>query len=527
MTIPNLRNGSESAAADWLQPGIEQGGLQRYLTTLRARWQVVVACVVLCAGAAVAYVATAEKVYEATSQLLVTAVSGDDPATAGLGLIRQSSDPTRDVTTAAAFVETPAVARRVGRALDRPGRPDGLLNDIDAVPLAQSDIVSITAKGGTPEEAARKANSFAQQTVNERSSQLRVQLEAVLPRLRERLAAQPVDQRLTGPDSIASRINTLETLQSGGDPTIRVLSRADPPLSPSAPRTKLAIAAGLFAGLVLGLAAAFGMQALDPRLRREEQLRELFRLPVLARIPLEPRRVQRSGPLVPRTLSGATLEAYRTLRASMAASRTAEFRAHSVLITGSAPSEGKTTTAINFAWSLVQAGHRVILIEADLRRPTVGAAVGAAPRYGIASVLVNQVSLEDALVTTDTFGPDLQFLLVDRTGAGMADRLSLPTARELVRQAEALADYVVIDSPPLTEITDALPLAQQVEDVLIVARLGKSKLSKLQHLGELLALNDVRPTGLAVIGVEHAARASHYYTSLEDREETTRAPLSA
>ena len=267
MNFASTTNGS-SATADWLQPSSEQGGLQRYLTTLSARWPLVLASIILCTGAAIAYVATAPKVYEATSQLLVTATSGDDPATAGLGLIRQSSDPTRDVSTASAFVETPNVARRVGRQLDRKGRPEGLLADVEAVPLAQSDIVSITAKGSTPEEAARKANAFAEQTVNERTSQLRAQLDSILPGLRARVQTQPPELR-TGADSLQARVNTLEALRTGGDPTLRVLTRADPPLSPSAPRTKLAIAAGLFSGLVLGIAAAFGMQALDPRLRRE------------------------------------------------------------------------------------------------------------------------------------------------------------------------------------------------------------------------------------------------------------------
>ena len=75
-----------------------------------------------------------------------------------------------------------------------------------------------------------------------------------------------------------------------------------------------------------------------------------------------------------------------------------------ILLTGSAPGEGKTTTAVGLATALAQGGASVILIEADLRRPTVGGAVGATPRHGIGSVLVNQVALEDALVTTERWG---------------------------------------------------------------------------------------------------------------------------
>lgn len=495
----------------WLNPRQEQEGLQRYLVTLRERWWMIVLCVLVAMAAALAYVSVASKVYNATADILVTPVSSNDDTLVGLGLIRDSNDPTRDVSTASSLIATTSVAQRVITTLHLNKTPPKLLDRVKVEPLAQSSIVTITAEDNSPEGAARLANAFADQAVAERTEQLRLQLDRTIPALRERLKSLPREER-TGSDSLAPRISTLEGLRGVPDPTLRVTTRAIVPEHASSPRPKLALAAGIFAGLVLGFGSAFGLQALDPRVRREEQLRALFSLPILARIPRE-HKTRRAGALAPERLTRATTEAYRTLRTTLAVAKGAEFRSRSILVTGSSPSEGKSTTAINLAFSLVQTGNRVILIEADMRRPTIGMALGARPRHGIADVLIGEVSLEDALVTSEDVGSDLQLLLTDRAAPEMADRLSLPTAKLLISEAEALADYVVVDSPPLTEIIDALPLAQEVAEVLVVVRLNRTKTGKLLELGELLAHHDIKPAGIALVGVDRRAGDSYYYTT--------------
>jgi Mrp family chromosome partitioning ATPase/capsular polysaccharide biosynthesis protein len=499
--------------SDWLASETTQHGLSRYISTLRERWWLVALCTAVALGGALLYVKTTDKVYEASADLLVSPVSNDDDTTLGLGLIRDSSDPTRDVSTAARYVESIPVARRVKGALHLSDRPADLLGRVTAEPLAQSSIVTITAQAPTPRGAAAVANAFAAQTVRLRTDQLRQQLDLTIPALRQRVAQLPQSER-AATNGLPARLAALEALRGVPDPTIRVATPAVPPDKPSKPRPALSIAAGLLIGLILGLGGAFALHALDPRLRREEQLRAIYRVPILARIPAEPRS-HRDGALAPERVSGGVSEAYRTLRAGLAASRGASMRNGSILVTGSSPGEGKTTTAINLAHSLVQAGNKVILIEADAHRPMVGRTLGVEPTYGLASVLIRQVSLADALVTSERYGPDLLLLLVERPGLGTADRLSLPTARQLVAEAEEMADFVVIDSPPLTEVIDALPFVHEAANVLIVARLGRTKVPKLVELGEILQRDGVEPAGVALVGVERN-RQGYYYRFDED-----------
>jgi polysaccharide biosynthesis transport protein len=505
----------------WRRPRVEASSLQRYLQTLRERLGLILATVLVTTLAAGVYLVVASKVYESEVDLLVTPVSG---------LIRESNDPTRDVETAARLVTGRDVAGRVKRKLGLTESTTDLLKKVEATPVAQSNIVAITAKESSPEKAHDLANSFADAVVTQRTVQLHHQLDDTIPQIRRRLSGGGGGG--SGEGSLSDQLAQLETLRAGSDPTMRVETRASTPPSPSSPKPALTLLAGIVAGLVLGIGGAFAQHAIDPRLRREEQLRELFSLPILARIPKErkaptkakggrrlgfgPRRRVRRA-LSPGELSPTTLEAYRTLRAMLAAGKVERTQGRSVLVTGPSPSEGKTTTAINLASSLALAGNRVVLIEADFRRPTIGHAFGVRSHLGIGKVLLGNVSLEEALVPIRPFGENLQVLLVDRADDRLAEVMSLPSAARLLEDAERVADYVVIDSPPLTEVIDALPLAEQVNDVLLVVRVGYSNIGQLSRLGDLLEQNDIDPTGFVVVGVGSADEQSYYLRERESR----------
>ncbi len=488
---------------DWLQPPVQQEGLGRYVQVLRERARVVVLAVAISVLSAILYLAFADKVYEAEADLLVTPVSGDDPTLADLGLIRESADPTRDVETAARLATTIDVAERVRQDFGFDASAQGVLKDVRAEPIAQSNIVAIVAEGGSPEEAQALANAFAAAAVDARTASLHDQIAEILPGLRARIGGAPSAD-------LAARVARLEALASSPDPTLRLETEAALPTSAASPRPLLTLAGAILAGLVVGIGAAFALQALDPLVRREEQLRSRYSLPILARVPNEPGR-SGEGALGPHNLSPPTTEAYRTLRASVAAARRRRGGSEALLVTGSSPSEGKTSTAINLACSLALSGSKVILIEADLRRPAIAQALGTSAEHGVVSVLLENATLLEALVTTSAFGPNLSLLLADYEGSWISELFSLPAAQELVDRAKEHADYVIIDSPPLTSVIDSLPLAARVDDVLLVARLGISRLDRLQELGELLASNDIRPLGFAILGVPRPHSGAYYF----------------
>lgn len=490
----------------WLRPRAQTQGVIRYLDTIRERWPLIVALTAIAVLIALIYVETSPKRYRAEADILVSPVSGSEASDAGLGLLTESNDPSQTVATAAKLISTPEVAEVTRKRLGLSGSAHALLGDVSVEPIANSSLVAVSAERDSAAAAAQLANAFASLAVEVTTNQLHATIAAQLPGLQRQLAALPAAER-TGPGTLGERIAALQSLASAPNPTLRVSSSATLPSSPSSPKKKLALIAGLLGGLIIGLGAAFASQALDPRLRREEQLRELFRLPLLTQIP----RVDSSrgeGPLTPSRLTPGAIEAYRTLRATVAA--TVGEMHQSVLITGSSPGEGKSTAAINYAAALATSNRRVLLIEGDLRRPTLARALGVKPVVaGVGAVLVNRVSMADAVVTSD-LGENLGLLLVERTSVPLADRLSLPTARKLVEEAEGLADYVVIDSPPLTEVIDALPLAQEVDAVLLVSRIGVSSLKRLANLGEILEQGGVTPAGIILVGRERVPH-SYYY----------------
>jgi Mrp family chromosome partitioning ATPase len=394
------------------------------------------------------------------------------------------------------------VAARVGKTTG-----SAVLGDVSATPVASSNVIAITAKASSPARAQAVANAFALATVQNRTQTLHKELEKIIPTLQTRVEALPPSQR-TGTGSLGERLASLQTLLAGSDPTISVESLAQLPTSPSSPKTKLDIAAGLLVGLVIGLAAAFAREGLDPRVLREEQLRGIIRLPVLARIPHERSRFSSTTPLRPGDLSPVAQEAYRMLRVALGV-RGSSSASRAVMVTGSMHSEGKSTTALNLAVAIAAAGRRVILVEADLQRPSLAAALGVDAPQGVAEVLMGDVSLEDALVTPEGTGGELKVLLAGRYGS-LVDGL-LTAANRLVEPAKELADYVIFDTPPVTDVSDILPLSQHVDDVLIVSRLGHSRIDRLVNLGELLSRQGVFPAGLVIVDDDLNQGRGYYY----------------
>ena len=495
---------------DWLQPPPGQSGIRRFIETLRGSLLLVVGVIIATTVAAVVFTISQDDVYEADASLLVSPVPADNLLLSGLGVIRESSDPTLDVQTAAQLITTTQVADEVAASLGTNLSPQSLLNDVRAQPVGQSNIVAILARADSAVRAQRLANAFAHGVVEHRTEQLHNRIDVILPQLRAQLTG--LDNNSLAADELGNQIAELQSLRAGADPSIRLVTSATLPDSRIWPKPTLIILAGLLLGLVFGMAAAHLFRALDPRLRREEQLRETLRLPILARIPQE-RNAPGSQPLQPRLLSPSTHEAYRTLRATVTVPRTQEQPPlRSILVTSASPSEGKTSTSISLASTLARAGNHVILVEADLRRPAIERTLGIKADHGIANVLRGDLQLSSVLVPAPAHGGHLMILPAGRSVGETTELFSLPAGRTLIDSAGSLADYVIVDSPPLATVIDSMPLAQQVDSVIIVVRLGQTRLPRVQELAETLAGSGITPAGFVVVGVS-PRREDNYYHS--------------
>ncbi len=475
--------GSEGSA--WIRRAPDVPLARQYVDAVRGGVWLILLTVALSLGAAALYLSAAEERYEADVDLLVTPAGNDDPALTGIRLIRTSGDPTRNTQTVARLVTTAEVGARAARILGVTTSGKGLLRDVKASPVADSDIVTIEARASDPERARQLADAVSRAAVETRTAKLHFQLDQLLPRLRARLARTQDEERR----QLLSRIGELETLRQRPDPTVAVETPASLPTSPSWPKKGLSLVVAGMTGLLLGLGLVFAMQVFSPRLRREEQLRELYRLPILARVP-------RFGRF--RASEQQAQTSFRALRMALLAR---DESGRSVLVTGPSASEGKTTTALNLARVLTLGGDDVVLVEADLHRPSLAHKLGLRAREGVLGVITGSTPIGQALVdVSDGTDAHLRVLLADQRGDWLPDILTRATADRLLHELEPYGKWVVLDAPPLGPVLDSLPLAQEADEVILVVRLGRTRLSQLQVLADTLAQHRIRPAGFVVVG---------------------------
>ncbi len=301
----------------------------------------------------------------------------------------------------------------------------------------------------------------------------------------------------------AERLAALAPLRDGRDPTLTGAQGAVAPTSQSGPPSWLLVVLAIIAGTTLGAAAALVAERLDRRVRDMDDLLRIYPLAVLARVPAV-RRLRASGGSA-LSVPARIREAYRTLQVQVSQGRSTPRR---ILVTSASRGDGKTTSAVNLAAALVTAGHRVILVDCDLRKPEVARRLGLTPQRtllsseqeGLRHVLEEAPGLPSLGVVTAAPG---------HTAGVVVDRLGGRLVR-LLEEAAEHADYVVIDTAPLGEISDALRLIPLVDDVLVIARVGNTDRVNLEFLRSLLQRSGCAPIGLAVIDAE-SATASGYY----------------
>ena len=478
-------------------------------------------------GTASAASLLAEKRYEAEADILVTPVQLSDETFLGIPILRES-DQSRSVVTAARLVQRPELAERVRARLEEaPGLPPvNPLDQIDVVPQEQSNVVTIVGKHNTPAGAALFANLFAEELLAERTEEFEQAVEAIIERLEARVDAIPEDQR-TGPEAVAlqQRIAELSSLTS--DPTLEILSEAVPPASPVWPRPALSIAVALLAGLLLAVAAAIALELRNPRIFDEDELLLEQRLPILARVPRMPDSVVRQYLAGLAPLPGDVREAYRTLRTSLATVGPDRSMPKVIVVTSASPGEGKTMTSMNLALTIARAGLRVILIDGDLRRPMLATVFGVpVPRTSFGHVLLEKATVADALRPAPGYGERLRLLLSSPEHGYTIDFLQTNNLDRVITEVGNAADVVVIDSPPLGEVADALSLADAADAVIVAVRIGHTRRDKLADLRTMLGQRGIAPTGF-VVTTRSRPQKSTYYAAYEPAANEAEPPESA
>jgi Mrp family chromosome partitioning ATPase len=455
----------------------------------------------LATATAIAYVSTAGKVYEANVDILVTPLSRENQIL-GLGLIHESVDPTRDVETIARLAESTLVAARVKRALGLTDDPETILARVRAEPLAQSNLVTITARGGTPREAAELANSFSREFLDMRTQQLHQSLDAAIPRVEARVKS--LEPGSVDASELPAELTRMRLLRESPDPTVRAESVALLPKHQIAPRPIRSTMAAIVGGVILGVLAVLALRLLDSRVRSEDQLRERYRLPILARIPRE--RAAGRLPLVPGELSLAARDAYARLHANVLGLAGQQHTGRIVMVTGASPGDAKSTTAINLAMALAEFDRDVILVDGDIRRSTLPWALDLPddPRPAESSLVSSGV--ERALVPVP--GEERVRVLVADAVAALFERFPTDGLERAVREASELCDFVVVDLPPLHAVPPLLPLVSVADDVLVVVRLGKTSMRDLGELAEVFSQQRVAPSGFVLVGT---TRRQPYY----------------
>ncbi len=309
---------------------------------------------------------------------------------------------------------------------------------------------------------------------------------------------------------------------------IRVVDRARVPLHPASPNITRNLEFALLISLVTGVALAFGLDALDSTVRTPEQAESISGLPTLGVIPLQaafeapgtgmakahllkttPRNPPRPRPLICYLEPQSEIaEAYRTLRTSILLS-SATRPPRSILITSSVPQDGKTMTCLNIAIVLAQQGKRVLLLDADMRRPNIHKAFGLKGQVGLSNILTGGANLSDAI--QPTVQPNLFVLPAGPIPPHPSELLSSPLMQDLFTTCCKDFDHVIVDSPPVISVTDPVLLSVQTDAVLLIVRSGQTTAAHVRRTRDLLQSVKADLLGVVVNGADLASPDYYYY----------------
>lgn len=354
----------------------------------------------------------------------------------------------------------PELARRVVERLQLPDTPNAVMREITATAVPDTVLIDVTVT----DPSAQRAQAIATALTSE----------------------------------FTSLVTTLETPESGGPAPVQITITAAPSL-PSSPRTPDPLrntAFGLLAGLIAGSVIAVVRARLDPSVRDGEVAAELSGSPVIGSIPHDDK--LETQHVTERDSRGRTAEGYRQLRTNLQRLNVDD-PPKVIMITSAVAAEGKTTTVINLALSLVQAGRQVALVDADLRHPQVTGYLRIGGAAGLANVLNGSADLREVLQPYRD--RRLTVLAAGATPPNPSELLGSDRMVEVIHDLRCKYDFVLIDSPPLLSVADASELASMVDGVVLTVRFGVSRKDDLAEARAALDLVGVRTLGVILNAV--------------------------
>ena len=533
-----------------------------YLAVLyRWKW-LVIAATLLCVVLGYAYLGTRTPLYAATAQLLYSQpVTVANPLMGG-AVIQALQQP--DVSTVSAVVSGEQVSEAAAELLEGENvsadyyvaarGPVDINGNI--VGSAHARVVAVDAVSSSPQTAAAAANAYAEAFVTYRRGAAQTQLSSVLANVESALASftTPSARRGYGYLRLVMAEQALQ-LQ------LRILSSdytlATPATKPSVsflPRKRRTLTYFAMLGLALGMGMAFLFEQFDTRVRDEREIADLLGLAVLGRLPPLRRRTDDAARV--RTLDdplGPTAEGVRVLRGNIAFA-SVDGDVNTLLISSSVRGEGTSVVACDLAVSMALAGQRVVLVDADLRHPSVHVHMQVSNAVGLSSVLARRADLWAAVSsfplhnraeaaggaapatpqpegTANQAGTELGSDAVSRRLPCSPDTNETPALRvlpsgplppnpgemaaserfgEVIRLLANTADLVIIGSPPLLEVGDAAAMAPTADGLVIVVNMARVRRQRLERCRAVLDRLPCRVLGVAVIATRRARRQPVY-----------------
>ena len=311
----------------------------------------------------------------------------------------------------------------------------------------------------------------------------------------------------------------------------RIVDVARVPTGPIEPNIPRNLAFAFILGLTSGVGLAFLQEGLDNTVRTSEQAQMISGLPALGMIPL-PARTAREG-ANPKRLVIATsskeavelvaqsrphsqmAESYRALRTSLLLTNLGA-PPKVIIVTSALPQEGKTTTSMNTALVLAQKGVRVLLIDADLRRPSIHKILGMGPRSGLSNVLTGSATLQQT-ITRSSILPNLYILPAGTPPPNPADLLASTNMRDVLEELRGQYDHIVVDTPPTLSVTDAVVLSPRADAIVLVIRSGQTTKQALRRSRDILTQVNAKVSGVLLNAVDLTSPDYYYYYEYQSK----------